>query len=278
MRSFTFLAVGLFLCGFFFVGCSVSENSVGTEIVEVQKDTVPFPPRGVYSITGDGSVEVFWWPNQEDDIAGYVIYRSLDKTSNYEEIGTVDLKTTAFTDTTVQNGITYFYAVSAVDMAKNKSELSGESVFDTPRPAGSVTLQDYSIVPQSSGFSLTHTDRVQSFNNNTTDLYFGVDTAVAVPYFYSDNGTQLQDKGWTDSFDEISFAPTQGFTSLFVEAIEGHTYCFLTPDGHYAKIRVTKVYVQWAGEQVQSANVKFDWAYQLQAGNPELAPPKQVKK
>ncbi len=282
MRNFMVLVVGVLLlnCGFvfFFAGCSEDSNTVEPQTVEVQKDTVPFPPQGVGSVTGDGYVVINWLPNWESqlgekDLGGYVIYRSLQETENYEEIGRVGVDITTFTDRTVKNGVTYFYAVSAVDQAGNESDLSVESVFDTPRPAGSnVVLEDYSIVPQASGFSFIHSNRVQDFNNGTTDFYFGVDTEVMVPYIYSDNGA-IQDMGWTDSFDEISFAPTQGFTSLFVEAIIGHTYVFLTPDGHYAKIRITDVHVEWAGEQVRDASIQFDWAYQLQAGNPELAPP-----
>jgi len=275
--SFTVLVVGALLCVFLFAGCE-SSNPVETRIVEVQKDTAPFPPRGVCSITGDREVIVYWWSNQEDDIAGYAIYRSLNETSDYEEIGAVDSETIFFTDTEVRNGTTYFYAVSAFDQANNESELSGESVFDTPRPAGSVTLQDYNIAPTASGFSFIHSDRVQLWENNTTDIYFGVDTEVLVPYIYSDSGS-IQDMGWTDSFDTISYSPEQGFTYLFVEAIIGHTYAFLTPEGNYAKIRVTDLFIDWgADDSVQQANIVFDWGFQLQAGNPELAPPKLTKR
>lgn len=278
MRGFTVLMVGALLCVLFFIGCE-SSNPVETRIVEVevQKDTAPFPPRGVCSITGDGEVIVYWLLNQEDDIAGYVIYRSLNEISDYEEIGTVGSETTSFTDTKVQNGTTYFYAVSAFDQAGNESELSNESVFDTPRPAGSVTLQDYNIAPAVSGFSFIHSNRVQLWSNSTTDIYFGVDTEVLVPYIYSDSGS-IQDMGWTSSFDEISYSPKQGFTSLFVEAIIGHTYAFLTPEGNYAKIRVTDLFIDWgADDTVRQANIVFDWGYQLQVDNPELAPPKLLK-
>lgn len=277
MKSFTVLVVGALLC-IFFIGCG-SSNPVETQIieVEVQKDTAPFPPRGICSITGDGEVIVYWLLNQEDDIAGYVVYRSFNELSDYEEIGEVGFEEIFFTDTTAQNGTTYFYAVSAFDLAGNESELSGESVFDTPRPAGSVTLQDYNIAPAASGFSFVHSNRVQLWNNNTTDIYFGVDTEVLVPYLYSDSGS-IQDMGWTSSFDEISYSPEQGFTYLFVEAIIGHTYAFLTPEGNYAKIRVTDLYIDWGvGDGVLQANIVFDWGYQLQAGNPELAPPKLAK-
>jgi len=290
-KNFFTVIVGLvfissFVCGcvFFFAGCSSEEkSSVEPQVIETTKDMPPFPPQGVSSITGDGYVVVNWLPNWESqlgekDLAGYIIYRSLQETENYGEIGRVGSDANSFTDRTVKNGITYFYAVSAVDAAGNESELSVENVFDTPRPAGkNVTLQDYSIVPQASGFSFIHSDRIQLWDNNTTDIYFGVDTEVRVPYLYSDNN-QIQDMGFTDNMDEISFAPQNGFTTLFMEAIKGHTYVLLTSDGHYAKIRVSDVYIEWAGEEVRSASITFDWAYQLQTGNPELAPKRVSKK
>lgn len=274
----------LCICGFifFFVGCG-SYNPVGTT-VEVQKDMPPFPPQGVYSVTGDGQIIIRWLPNWESqlgekDLAGYIIYRSLNKTSNYQEVGRTGMDATSFIDRTVNNGTIYFYAVSAFDQSGNESDLSVENVFDTPRPAGKgIILEDYSVAPQASGFSFTHTNRVQEFNNTTTDIYFGVDTVVCVPYFYSDTNVGMQDMGFTDNMDEISFSPQDGFTSLFVEAIKGHTYCFITSDGHYAKIRVTNINIVWAGEKVLGASIQFDWAYQLQVGNPELAPPKKVLK
>ena len=39
---------------------------------------------------------------------------------------------------------------------------------------------------------------------------------------------------------------------------------FYTPDGNYAKIRTTAV---------SDSYVTFDWAYQIDLNNPELAPP-----
>ena len=87
-----------------------------------------------------------------------------------------------------------------------------------------------------------------------------------MPYIYSDDQNVLmQDLGYTDSMDDIDVSPTQGFTTLFVEAIIGHTYTFFMPDGHYAKVRVSDM-----GEDADW--IIFNWAFQLQLDNPELAP------
>lgn len=250
-------------------GCSVERE-------EVVDDTPPAAPRGVYSITGDRQVTVKWYPNQEEDLEGYIIYRSLKKYEDYVKIGEVSSEATSFIDRDVKNGITYYYAVSAYDHSGNESELSPDIVDDTPRPEGrNVKLYDYIISPDRSGFSFSNPENgPKSYDEPSTDIYFGVDTEVNVPYIYSDTGVKMQDLGYTDSLDDVDVSPTKGFTELFVEAIIGHTYTFLTPEGHYAKIRVTDIYIDWAGNDVQQAWIVFDWAFQPQQNNPELAPVK----
>jgi hypothetical protein len=88
---------------------------------------------------------------------------------------------------------------------------------------------------------------------------------------YSDNNTLMQDMGYRDSMDGLDEAPLYdlGYTELFVELLKGHVYAFNTPDGNYAKIRVI---------DVSDASVTFDWAYQIDPDNPELAPSLSLKK
>ncbi|MGQ9608821.1 MAG: fibronectin type III domain-containing protein [bacterium] len=250
-------------------GCTFKSD----EVIVVD-DTPPAAPRGVYSITGDGQVFIKWYPNQEKDLKGYIIYRSTKKYGDYIELGRVSGKVTSYIDTDVKNGFTYYYAVSAIDYDGNESELSPDIVEDTPRPEGTnIKLNDYILDPARSGFSFSNPERgAQRFDNKSTDIYFGVDIEVNVPYIYSDSDVKMQDLGYTDSMDDIDVSPTRGFTELFVEAIIGHTYAFLMPDGHYAKIRITDIYIDWVGNDVRDAWIVFDWAYQLQVNNPELAP------
>ncbi|MFC1718421.1 hypothetical protein ACFL6S_32495 [Candidatus Poribacteria bacterium] len=54
-------------------GCTID----GDGDVIVIDDATPADPRGVYSVTGDEEVLVMWYPNQEDDLEGYIIYRRL---------------------------------------------------------------------------------------------------------------------------------------------------------------------------------------------------------
>ena len=262
--------LGIFIPALVLQGCAV-DSDVNVDVID---DTPPATPRGVRSVTGDEQVLIEWYPNQETDLKGYVIYRSLRELKGYDEIAEVGPKVMSYVDDDVKNGITYYYAVSAFDFDGNESDLSPENVDDTPRPAGrNVKLEDYILEPDRSGFDFSYPERgAQSYDQRGVDIYFGVDAEVRVPYIYTDNDTEIQDLGYTDSMDDVDVSPTKGFTSLFVEAIIGHTYAFLTPEGHYAKIRITDLYIDWVNGDVQEAWVVFDWAYQLQPDNPELAP------
>lgn len=257
-------------------GCTI-ESGDG-DVVIIDDDTTPATPRGVYSITGDMDVLIGWYPNQESDLAGYVIYSMVEGSRDYIEIAEInDSDATSYLDDDVENGTTYYYAVSAFDLDGNESAQS-PAIADTPRPAGkNVTLEDYILEPDLSGFDLSRPDKgVQPFDARNVDIYFGfgmVDNEFDAPFIYTANDDiGIQDLGYTDHMDDVDVSPEQGFTFAFAEAIPGHTYAFLTLDGNYAKIRATEIEVDWAGDVILRAWVTFDWAYQLQLGNPELAP------
>ncbi len=262
VRLLSFCFIPLFLLAVY--GCEVNTDSCETRYIS-QPDTTPAIPRGVYSITGDESVIIKWFPNGEDDLAGYRVWQSRDN-EDFDLLAEVSPSVNSYTDRDVRNGKTYYYAVTAYDENNNESDLSPELVDDTPRPAGrGVTLDDYQLSPNRSGFDFSRPDRgAISWDDIHTDIYFGFDTEINVAYMYSDSETELQDMGYRDKIDDLDESPAQGFTALFVELLEGHVYTFYTPDGNYAKIRVVVL---------SDSSVTFDWAYQIDQDNPELAPP-----
>jgi len=227
----------------------------------------PMPPApvGVYSITGDKKVTLHWLDSGINNILSYQIWRSQEEFENYDLIGEVPRATTEYIDRDVRNGETYYYAIVAVDNQGNASDLSAETVQDTPRPEGfNFTLWDASLYPGRSGCDLSKIQKgTTAWNAPETDIYFAFDEEVNIPYLNSDNDTLIQDMGFHKTMDDLDASPEKGFTTLFVELIEGHIYALYTPDGNYAKIRVTKI---------SDTSVTFDWAYQLQRDNPQLAP------
>jgi hypothetical protein len=231
----------------FITGC---KNDIDT--------TAPKPPQGIRTVSLDGQVEISWLPSQDDDVQGYNIWLSYTYNGVYSLIGTTS--ETRFIHYNADNGVTYFYAVSAFDFSKNESELSTDMVYDTPRPEGYGTrLYDYHIYPDSSGYDFSAYS-ITSYDYAFVDLY--LDNHSGINYIVVNDDTGIQDMGYTYTIDDISSSPTDGWAlSGYVEAITGHTYVIRTYNNHYAKIRIT--------DEI-GGSIIFDWAYQTAQWNTEL--------
>jgi hypothetical protein len=238
----------------------------------IYEDFVPQPPQGVFSVTGDSKITLYWNGPYETDIAEYVVYRSLTPNSGYSAVGqraadynpNADLIIYQFIDNAVVNGTTYYYAIASVDEANQMSQLSAENVFDTPRPEGLVALYSAAIAPGLSGYSLGN-DLIVAWNSVSADVW--VDSLDGVYFLNKGNvNTDFQDMGYRDSLDGVDYAPANGWSNLdFMEIVDGHTYVIWTDDDHYAKMHV---------EQIASGYVRFTWAYQTDLSNPELVVPR----
>ena len=151
---------------------SIALLAVGCHDSNKVTNVDPLPARvdGVYSVTGDGEVTIYWRPNQDNDIDHYKIYRNSAPTGTFSLIGTST--STSFVDTHVTNGVTYYYAVSAVDLAGQESaELSFENVFDTPRPEGfGATITNTFSADSISGWDFSARARRSSLDPST-DIY-----------------------------------------------------------------------------------------------------------
>ena len=234
--------------------------------------TPPAAPRGVYSVTGDHVATINWLANTEGDLAGYRVYEAPCASGTscpYDRIGTTIA--TQFAATGLTNGVTRFFAVSAVDKAGNESELSLEDVFDTPRPAGSTVLNNFVNGTAGAGWDFSAAAKVAS-TDPSADIFYG-DNGSVRQMFATEVEVQpgvfvpndIQDAGYASSLDAVDFSPvgqTAGWSPTgTVELIAGHCYIVWTWDDHYAKFRVTGI---------SSTTVSLDWAYQTAAGNPEL--------
>ena len=256
----------------FMIGCEADNNDT---ILIV--DEVPQPPQNVYSVTGDGEVYIYFTEPYMDDIAYYDIYRSY--TSDFENVTPTYIGSVAaipnydlaleivntFTDFTAVNGQTYYYRIKSVDEADQVSDFSAGEIFDTPRPEGTVTLYDMAVAPNSSGLILDTIIYIVADDNPLADIY--IDSDVNALYINAAfAGVDLQDMGYTDSFDEIGYAPTEGWSNNgWAELILGHTYVVWDDDLFFAKLRV---------ESFGANSVTFRWAFQLDPDNPELVKPK----
>lgn len=94
-----------------------SNEAVGKPIDQ----TPPAPPTGITVVPGVGRVFLTWNENKERDLAGYHVYRAVKSGGPYERLTDKPLNRTTFSDEKVKEGITYYYALTAVDNSGNES-------------------------------------------------------------------------------------------------------------------------------------------------------------
>jgi hypothetical protein len=262
----------------------------------------PAVPAGVYSVTGDGKITLYWdyleYPDRKHLVA-YNVYRRdsedgpLDS-AEWERLGSVPVDqpyddfTYRYVDYDVINSFDYEYYVTAVNDAGNESLPSYETVIDTPRPEGyNLELHDLNLNPALSGFNfsaLSPAGRTDPREADTpADIYVVFENDV--PYVQTARaGVSLQDFGTflEEVYDEegyvidtivrldwVSWAPLEGYSQTGrAELIYGHAYIVEifeddTDELHYAKFAVTSI-------RSDSHTVEVAWAYQEVEGLPEL--------
>jgi len=104
--------------------------------VEVKDVFPPDPPQGLAAVAvADGkilAIDLSWQPNTEDDLAGYVVYRS-EEGGAWVRISPAALVNVAsYRDMSVRAGQTYRYAVTAVDRGGHESARSAEAEETAP--------------------------------------------------------------------------------------------------------------------------------------------------
>jgi fibronectin type 3 domain-containing protein len=80
----------------------------------VVKVTTAVPPPPTHSV-------LLSWDASTSTVAGYNLYRSTVSGSGFTKLNLSLITTLTYTDTTVQNGTTYFYVATAVDSSGNES-------------------------------------------------------------------------------------------------------------------------------------------------------------
>lgn len=131
------------------------QRHLGVFAADVPTQTVPSAPSIPRAEPGDNTVSLTWQAPSNDggsSIQSYQIYRATTGTPTL----LATAATLSFTDGTAMNGVTYRYAVSAVN-ASGESPLSGENTV-TPTSATAVALwhldeqSGATVMADSSGF------------------------------------------------------------------------------------------------------------------------------
>jgi hypothetical protein len=97
------------------------------------KDTFPpTPPRALAAVASAGAVNLIWESSEAADVAGYLVLRGDAPGATLTPLTSAPISDTAYVDRTVRTGVTYTYAVVAVDKAGNRSPESNR-VEETAR-------------------------------------------------------------------------------------------------------------------------------------------------
>ncbi|MCP4580632.1 MAG: hypothetical protein GY839_03385 [candidate division Zixibacteria bacterium] len=243
-------------------------------------DEYPPAPTGLTSISGDESITLLWYPVEVDDIDSYEIWWAPgnvdpDDTDEYDLLDIISYSYSSLIDNDVENGVTYYYRLIAVDESGNHSYMS-DYVMDTPRAEGhNVVIYDPLINFGLSGYDLYFQDRL-TWNDTNCDIWLDYNSQYD-EFFINvrHDDYYIQDFGYAEDFDDVGYAPSDGWSAFDeVEAIEGHMYILKLnhfDEWHYARIWVTDL-------NYQDVSMRFSWAYQIDQGNRELAiGPQSVK-
>jgi hypothetical protein len=266
---------------------SVDGAGVETATAEAVRVAVPQPvpppvPGDMRVIALDHANYLRWDPNARtaSDFSHYRVYLHLDGQSYL--LGETDSE--GFVDLLAENGLTYTYFVTSVDDQGHESEGS-TAAEGTPRPDfhGDV-VWDYFSNPASSGFVFRTTEVEDPIvDGNAAERHFRLETDAAGWWLVPGPGVTVYPAGFETTALKcgvaadagcvsLDVAPTQGYVVTDLELLPETSYVLRVPGGggqvHYATLRI-----QLLGfDQEGSALAIFDWAHQLQAGNPNLAP------
>jgi hypothetical protein len=255
--------------------------------VYVPQPVPPGDPGSLEAVALDGAIYLRWSDNARNasDFSFYRVYLMEYGGSNFL-LGETDSE--GFLDLLAQNGESYTYFVTAVDDQGHES--SGSVMADgTPRPDyHGEWIYAYEDVPSSSGFRF-ETDEMNYpiMEGTSPSRHFRMEVDQDGWWLVPGPGTQVFDGFWettalkcgvgadADCYS-VDVAPLTGYTTFDMPLYAQSTYVLRVTgdDGqqHYGTIRVELL----GYDQDGAAIMIFDWAYQLQAGNPNLSPRKAV--
>ncbi len=251
--------------------------------VVVPQPTPPADPAGVEVVALDNANYLRWSDNarNDTDFSFYRVYLLGSGGTNYL-LGETDSE--GFLDLLAANGETYSYFVTAVDEQGHES-LGSEAAAGTPRPDyHGEWIYAHEDVPTHSGFRFPADEVTYPIlSGNSASRHFRMEVDAAGWWLVPGPGAQLYNGyfettalkcGVEADSDCVALeqAPLTGYTTQDIPLYAQTTYVarVVGDDGgtHYGVIRTTLL----GFDQNGAAIMIFDWAYQLQAGNPNLAP------
>lgn len=120
----------------------------------IEGKILPAPVNVTVTSISASQLDIAWSPAEGAD--GYEIYRSTDPNGTYSIIGAIGSGTTVnYSDTTVTEGVTYYYKIKAVDISKHSSAFSSAA---SGCAVAKISIQNLSWNPSKTSVSMTWTD------------------------------------------------------------------------------------------------------------------------
>lgn len=82
----------------------------------------PSAPQELNVVAAREGMVLIWAPNEEEDVAGYNVYRKVEGEPDFKKHNTRLVRETTYSDPDVKPGLKYYYQVSAVDNAPVPNE------------------------------------------------------------------------------------------------------------------------------------------------------------
>jgi predicted small lipoprotein YifL len=100
------------------VGTALIESVPSNPICVTPRDTfAPAAPKTLQAVGSAGVVNLIWDANKEADLAGYLVLRGEAPGDRLQPLTPEPIKETRYQDRSVRPGVTYVYAIVAVDRA-----------------------------------------------------------------------------------------------------------------------------------------------------------------
>ena len=104
-----------------------NESGNSSEVNATPAATPPSAPAGLIATAGQDQISLDWNDNGEPDLAGYNVYRSTTAGGPYTKVNGSLVVPSAYTDTGLTGGTTYYYVVRAENTSTQESGNSNES-------------------------------------------------------------------------------------------------------------------------------------------------------
>jgi len=245
---------------------------------------VPPPDPGSVEVVAMDNANYIRWSNNARNANDFSFYRVYLDGQGGETFILGETDSEGFLDLLALNGESYTYFITSVDDQGHES-LGSPTATGTPRPDyHGEWVYAFEDVPSQAGFRFSEDEMTYPILGGTSpDRHFRLEVDAQGWWLVPGPGTEVYNGlfqttalkcGVEADSDCVALdqAPLTGYTGADMALYPQTTYVLrvVGDDGmkHYGVIRVSLL----GSDQEGSAIMIFDWAYQLQAGNPNLAP------